>query len=113
MISPSGLSEWPNEAGLCPPGPRSYGGAELDREQYRVLIEELQRINARTALTGRGVNYIGPTLLEFGTDEQKARWLPQIARGDGAWAMGYSEPGAGSDLASLSCRAVLDGDHYV
>jgi acyl-CoA dehydrogenase len=77
------------------------------------LIEELQRINARTALTGRGVNYIGPTILEFGTDEQKARWLPQIARGDGAWAMGYSEPGAGSDLASLSCRAIRDGDHYV
>jgi alkylation response protein AidB-like acyl-CoA dehydrogenase len=95
-----------------PTWPKIYGGAELDRDQYRVLIEELQRINARTALTGRGVNYIGPTLLEFGTDEQKARWLPQIARGDGAWAMGYSEPGAGSDLASLSCRAVLDGDHY-
>jgi acyl-CoA dehydrogenase len=96
-----------------PTWPRAYGGAELDREQYRVLIEELQRINARTALTGRGVNYIGPTILEFGTDEQKARWLPQIARGDGAWAMGYSEPGAGSDLASLSCRAIRDGDHYV
>lgn len=95
-----------------PTWPKAYGGAELDRDQYRVLIEELQRINARTALTGRGVNYIGPTLLEFGTDEQKARWLPRIARGDGAWAMGYSEPGAGSDLASLSCRAVLDGDHY-
>ena len=96
-----------------PTWPREYGGAELSREQYRVLVEELQRINARTPLTGRGVNYIGPTLLEFGTDEQKQRWLPKIARGQGAWAMGYSEPGAGSDLASLSCRAVLDGDHYV
>lgn len=96
-----------------PTWPKEYGGAELDREQYRVLIEELKRINARTPLTGRGVNYIGPTILEYGTDEQKVRWLPGIARGEGAWAMGYSEPGAGSDLASLSTRAVLDGDHYV
>ncbi|HEY5645831.1 MAG TPA: acyl-CoA dehydrogenase family protein [Pseudomonadales bacterium] len=96
-----------------PTWPREYGGAELDRDQYRVLIEELSRIDARPPLSGRGVNYIGPTLLEYGSDGQKARWLPQIARGDGAWAMGYSEPGAGSDLASLSCKAVLEGDHYV
>ena len=96
-----------------PTWPRQYGGAELNREQYRILVEELQRINARTPLTGRGVNYIGPTILEFGSEDQKQRWLPQIARGDGAWAMGYSEPGAGSDLASLSCRAVRDGDHYL
>jgi alkylation response protein AidB-like acyl-CoA dehydrogenase len=96
-----------------PTWPKEYGGAELDRDQYKVLVDELVRINARTPLTGRGVNYIGPTLLEYGTDDQKARWLPQIARGDGGWAMGYSEPGAGSDLASLSTRAVLHGDHYV
>jgi len=96
-----------------PTWPKEYGGAELDRDQYRVLIEELTRIDARPPLSGRGVNYIGPTLLEYGTDDQKARWLPRIARGDGAWAMGYSEPGAGSDLASLSCKAVLQGDHYV
>jgi alkylation response protein AidB-like acyl-CoA dehydrogenase len=96
-----------------PTWPREYGGAELDRDQYRILIEELKRINARTPLTGRGVNYIGPTLLEYGTDDQKARWLPRISRGDGAWAMGYSEPGAGSDLASLSCKAVLEGDQYL
>lgn len=96
-----------------PTWPKAYGGAELDREQYQILIEELQRIGARTPLTGRGVNYIGPTILEFGTEEQKARWLPRCARGEGAWAMGYSEPGAGSDLASLSCRAELNGDHYL
>ena len=92
---------------------REYGGAALTREQYTVLVQELKRIGARTPLTGRGVNYIGPTLLEFGTDEQKARWLPGIARGEGGWAMGYSEPGAGSDLASLSLRAVREGDRYV
>jgi alkylation response protein AidB-like acyl-CoA dehydrogenase len=96
-----------------PTWPREYGGAELDRDQYKILIEEMKRINARPPLTGRCVNYIGPTILEFGTDEQKARWLPICARGEGAWAMGYSEPGAGSDLASLSTRAVIQGDHYV
>ena len=96
-----------------PTWPREYGGAELTRDEYTVLIEELKRIDARPPLTGRGVNYIGPTVLELGSDDQKARWLPGIARGEGGWAMGYSEPGAGSDLASLSTRAVLDGDHYV
>ena len=95
-----------------PTWPREYGGAELTRDEYTVLIEELKRIGARTPLTGRGVNYIGPTILELGTDDQKRRWLPGIARGEGGWAMGYSEPGAGSDLASLSLRAVREGDHY-
>ena len=96
-----------------PTWPKAYGGAELDREQYQVLIEELKAVGARTPLTGRGVNYIGPTILEFGTDAQKQKWLPLCARGEGAWAMGYSEPGAGSDLASLSTRAERNGDHYL
>ncbi|MFP6815868.1 MAG: acyl-CoA dehydrogenase family protein, partial [Pseudomonadales bacterium] len=96
-----------------PTWPREYGGAELTRDEYSVLIDELKRVNARTPLTGRGVNYIGPTILELGSDDQKARWLPGIARGEGGWAMGYSEPGAGSDLASLSTRAQLRGDHYL
>ena len=96
-----------------PTWPKAYGGAELDREEYQVLVSELTRIGARTPLTGRGVNYIGPTILEFGTDEQKEKWLPRCARGEGAWAMGYSEPGAGSDLASLRTRAELNGDQYV
>lgn len=95
-----------------PTWPKAYGGAELDRDQYRVLIEELTNIGARTPLTGRGVNYIGPTILELGSEEQKKRWLPGIARGEGAWAMGYSEPGAGSDLASLSAKAERRGDQY-
>ena len=95
-----------------PTWPKQYGGGALGNDQYRVLIEELKRIDARPPLTGRGVNYIGPTILEFGTDDQKARWLPICARGEGAWAMGYSEPGAGSDLASLSTRAEKYGDQY-
>ena len=96
-----------------PTWPREYGGAELNKDEYRILIEELQRIDARPPLTGRCVNYIGPTILEMGDDAQKAKWLPICARGEGAWAMGYSEPGAGSDLASLSTRAVREGDHWV
>jgi len=96
-----------------PTWPRQYGGAELSPEEYLVLLEELRRIDARAPLTGRGVNYIGPTLLDYGTADQKARWLPGIARGQGGWCMGYSEPGAGSDLANLSTRAVRAGDQYV
>ncbi len=96
-----------------PTWPKEYGGAELSREEYQILVEELQAVGARTPLTGRGVNYIGPTILEFGTDEQKAKWLPRCARGEGAWAMGYSEPGAGSDLASLSTKAERVGDNYI
>ena len=96
-----------------PTWPREYGGAELTPAQYLVLLEELRRIDARSPLTGRGVNYIGPTLLDYGSPEQKARWLPGISRGEGGWCMGYSEPGAGSDLANLATRAVRQGDHYV
>ena len=95
-----------------PTWPKAYGGAELELDAYNVLIEELKRINARPPLTGRGVNYIGPTILELGNEDQKQRWLPGISRGEGAWAMGYSEPGAGSDLASLSLKAELHGDSY-
>lgn len=96
-----------------PTWPVEYGGAGLSRDEYVVLVEELERIGARPPLTGRGVNYIGPTILELGSEDQKARWLPGIARGEGGWAMGYSEPGAGSDLASLSTRAERHGDHFL
>ena len=96
-----------------PTWPKEYGGADLENDLYPILIQELIAIGARTPLTGRGVNYIGPTILELGTDEQKEKWLPGISRGEGGWAMGYSEPGAGSDLASLSTRAEKAGDEYL
>ena len=96
-----------------PTWPKEYGGADLENDLYPILIQELMAIGARTPLTGRGVNYIGPTILELGTDEQKEKWLPGISRGEGGWAMGYSEPGAGSDLASLSTRAEKAGDEYL
>jgi len=95
-----------------PTWPKEYGGADLQIDFYPVLIQELSTIGARTPLTGRGVNYIGPTILELGSEEQKQKWLPGIARGEGGWAMGYSEPGAGSDLASLTTKAELVGDEY-
>lgn len=100
--------------GWTVPGwPKEYGGGGLSKDQQLVLFEEMKRIKARPALSGFGTTMIGPTLLEFGTEEQKARHLPRIARCEVEWCQGYSEPGSGSDLASLQTQAVLDGDHYV
>jgi alkylation response protein AidB-like acyl-CoA dehydrogenase len=96
-----------------PHWPKEYGGADLSTEEYVVLLEEMSKINARIPLTGMGVSMIGPTLLEYGTDAQKLEHLPKIASGEIRWCQGYSEPGAGSDLASLQTRAVDTGDHYV
>lgn len=96
-----------------PTWPKEYGGAGLDTESFKVLLEELQRIDARPPLGGMGVNMLGPTLLEYGTPEQKRRFLPPIARGEVAWCQGYSEPGAGSDLASLQTSAEDAGDHWL
>jgi alkylation response protein AidB-like acyl-CoA dehydrogenase len=96
-----------------PTWPSEYGGGGLDTSAYVALIEEMRRIDARPALAGMGTSMIGPTLLEYGTEEQKAEHLPRIARGEVAWCQGYSEPGSGSDLASLSTRAVDNGDHFV
>lgn len=78
-----------------------------------MLAEELRRINARPALSSFGISMLGPVLLEYGTHEQKLEHIPSIVRGEIRWCQGYSEPGAGSDLASLQTRAILDGDDYV
>lgn len=96
-----------------PNWPKEYGGGGLTTAEYVVLLEEMGVIRARPALSGFGTSMIGPTLLEYGTEEQKQRHLPRIARAEVEWCQGYSEPGAGSDLASLQTRADLDGDHYV
>ena len=96
-----------------PTWPQEYGGAGLTKEQFLVLLDELQRIQARPPLGGMGVSMIGPTLLEYGTEAQKREHLPAIARGDVAWCQGYSEPGAGSDLAGLQSYAEDQGDHFV
>ena len=77
------------------------------------LNEEMRRINARPPLVGMGLSMIGPALLEFGNDEQKAEHLPKITSGEIWWCQGYSEPGSGSDLASLRTSAVEEGDDYI
>ena len=96
-----------------PTWPKEYGGGGLTTDEYMILLEEMRAIQARPPLMNRGTSMVGPTILEFGTEDQKKRHLPSIARGEGEWCQGYSEPGAGSDLASLRVSAVLDGDHFV
>ncbi len=95
-----------------PNWPKEYGGGGLSKEEYVILLEEMGRIGARPALSSFGTSMIGPTLLEMGTEDQKARHLPRIARAEVEWCQGYSEPGSGSDLASLRTRAVDAGDHF-
>ena len=96
-----------------PDWPTEYGGAGLDAAGSRAVREAFRRMGAPVPLTGMGLSMIGPTLLEYGTDEQKERHLPKIARGETRWCQGYSEPGAGSDLAALKTRAEDQGDFYV
>lgn len=98
---------------LAPTWPVEYGGAGLDPEQARVLARELRRAGARPPPISAGLSLLGPVLLARGNEAQKRRHLPGIARDEVRWCQGYSEPGAGSDLASLTTRAVLDGEHYV
>lgn len=95
-----------------PTWPQAYGGAGLDRAREKVLTEEMARIGARPPLQSFGIWMLGPALLAFGTEEQKRHYLTQIARGEVRWCQGYSEPGAGSDLAGLQARGVRTGDHY-
>ena len=97
----------------APTWPKEYGGGGLPKDEFLILLEELQRIKARPPLGGMGITMIGPTLLEYGTEDQKKRHLPSIINGDIAWCQGYSEPGAGSDLASLQTKAESQGDHYL
>lgn len=106
------LERMADKGWTCPEWPAEYGGGGLSKAQSLVLAEELQRINARTPLVSFGISMLGPVLLEFGTHEQKAEHIPRIVRGEIRWCQGYSEPGAGSDLAGLGTKAVLHGDTY-
>jgi alkylation response protein AidB-like acyl-CoA dehydrogenase len=96
-----------------PTWPKQYGGGGLTRQEARVLAEEMARLGARNPIGGMGVSMFGPTLLEYGTEAQKQQHIPPIARGELRWCQGYSEPGAGSDLASLQTKAEDKGDHYL
>ena len=97
----------------APLWPREYGGGGLAKDEFLVLQEEMARINARAPIVGMGFSMIGPTLLDYGTEEQKAEHLPKIVTGEIRWCQGYSEPGAGSDLASLQTKCEDKGDHYL
>ncbi len=97
----------------APTWPAEYGGGGLSKEEAKVLAEEMEAIAMPPALVGFGLTMIGPTLLRFGNEAQKREHLPKIVRGEIRWCQGYSEPGAGSDLASLQTKAVRDGDHFV
>ena len=97
---------------IAPHWPKQYGGMGATLNEQLIMTEEMARIGA-PHLPVQGLNHIGPILMEFGTAAQKAQHLPPIIAGTVIWAQGYSEPGAGSDLASLATRATLTGDHFV
>jgi alkylation response protein AidB-like acyl-CoA dehydrogenase len=97
----------------APTWPKAYGGGGLSAEENLILQAELRRIKARPPLFSFGLWMFGPALLEYGNEEQKLKYLPQIARGEIRWCQGYSEPGAGSDLAGLQTKCEDKGDHYL
>jgi hypothetical protein len=96
-----------------PDWPKEYGGDGLDAEEMKILRQEMSAISARLPLSSFGIWMLGPALLKYGTDAQKREHLPKIAAGLIRWCQGYSEPNAGSDLASLQTRADIDGDDYI
>jgi len=96
-----------------PEWPTQYGGGGLSRDEAKVLASEMRRISARSPLSSFGIWMLGPALLKYGNEAQKLEHLPKIARGEIRWCQGYSEPGAGSDLASLRTSAEDMGDHYL
>ncbi len=98
-----GMVTWPEE----------LGGRGLDYTRWLIFEEEYYRAKAPTRVNQNGIFLLGPTLMEYGTDEQKARFLPRMAAGDDVWAQAWSEPGAGSDLAGVRATCTRDGDHYV
>lgn len=93
--------------------PREHGGADLGPLQQAILNEELARANAPGPINAMAIWWVGPAIIQYGTEEQKRRFLAPILNADEIWATGYSEPSAGSDMAAARCRAVRDGDFYV
>ena len=96
-----------------PTWPTQYGGGGLTPAHARIIQQELGRVGAYNPIGGMGVMMFGPTLLEYGTEAQKQQHIPPIVKGELQWCQGFSEPGAGSDLASLQTRAEDKGDHYI
>src|SRR4029079_12975837 len=100
---------------LAPSWPVEFGGAGLSSLEQVILAEEFTKAGVPSGSTNDvfGIQMLGNTLLFWGTDEQKAEFLPKVLSGEHRWCQGYSEPNAGSDLGNLGCRAVLDGDEWV
>ncbi|MFH1797321.1 MAG: acyl-CoA dehydrogenase family protein [Pseudomonadota bacterium] len=98
---------------LVPHWPREWGGGDRSVWEHFILGEEMWAAGEPRGAQYMNVNWIGPTLMRFGSEEQKARYVPEMAAGRAIWCQGFSEPDAGSDLAKLRTRAVRDGDHYV
>lgn len=115
-IDPPELEPWHRrlyERGwIAPHWPKRYGGMGASLTQQIILFEEIVRAGAPTPYP-HGLNFIGPIIIQAGTEAQKARHLPPILSGDATWCQGYSEAGAGSDLASLQTSATLEGDHFI
>ncbi len=97
----------------APTWPQAYGGGGLSAAQAKVLAQEMARLGVTNPIVGMGTAMFGPTLLEYGTEDQKQRHIPSIVRGELRWCQGYSEPGAGSDLAALQTRLTDAGDHWL
>jgi len=97
----------------APSWPKEYGGGGLTRVQEDIIHAEMKAIGVPRPIAGQGLAMLGPVLVEYGTDAQKAQHLPAIARGEVRWCQGYSEPNAGSDLANLQLKAVREGDWYL
>lgn len=98
---------------LVPHWPAEWGGANRPTWEHFILGEEMWAAGEPRGAQYMNVNWIGPTLMRFGTEEQKRRYIPEMAAGNAIWCQGFSEPNAGSDLASLRTNAVRDGDDYV
>ena len=96
-----------------PTWPKQYGGGGLDSKQARILAQEMRRLKCRRPLDSFGISMLGPALLRYASEEIRREHMPKISKGEIRWCQGYSEPGAGSDLASLQTRAEDCGDHYL
>ncbi|WP_037502491.1 acyl-CoA dehydrogenase family protein [Sphingomonas jaspsi] len=96
-----------------PDWPKKYGGGGLSPAESKILKEEMASLGCRPPLTSFGISMLGPALLKYGNEAQKKKYLTEIARGEIRWCQGYSEPGAGSDLAGLATKAEDKGDHYL
>src|SRR5580658_4921368 len=93
--------------------PKEYGGRGATITQQLIYGEEMAKVNAPMLVNGLGIMLVGPTLIQWGTEEQKKRYVPKILSGEEIWCQGYSEPNSGSDVASLQTKAVEDGDYFI